>query len=320
MPHAPPPSQDLGASSRLLEHTDVSLVLRAARTSDPSNFLFRRAVRAVRAQPSEPSRRPLGLVLDAFASDEEDASATCTRRVAALVGLAGHLESRGLLDGAVEALDFADHLRPNDPELLLHRARVARKVGDVTRARVLYDRVARLDVRDGCLASMAAIGCALLAPDVERALGQAIRANVVRGRMEAAAVAQEARARARRSRGDVEGALRDYAVSALRFGHAADRGRIGHEMADLLMVVGDVMAARRVLLEVERAALPEQRAWARARLLQLAQVLGDELGCRRWSDAGPPALVSLAPRLCRPRSASDRERRLERLLDWGAEA
>jgi len=267
----------------------VLRVLKEERRNE--DFLTRRAHHAVESLPSGPERRHLHRVLR-----DVDAGREPSDRLPALVAWAGHLESRGLLDWASEVLRRARRLRPRDPALVIHEARVARKAGDVERARACYDRVAELDDGSGCLARMAEVGYALLVEDSGEALGRAMRRMVRAGDPEAAAVAQEARARLRRSQGEVEGALRDYAGAAVRYGDPVDVGRIGHEAADLLNAVGDPLAARRVLLATERLAHPAQAARARSRLLTLSRALDDQLGIRRWAEASPPALVSLVPR------------------------
>src|SRR5690606_29489355 len=108
MPPGSTPSQEAGAFRRSAEQAELSLVLQAARTSDPSHFIFRRAARATVAHPPAPSRRYLKAVLEAFvtgeAEAEAEAPAAVAGRISALVCLAGHLETRGLLAGAAEAL------------------------------------------------------------------------------------------------------------------------------------------------------------------------------------------------------------------------
>lgn len=274
-----------------------------------ADFLARRARRAVESLPDGPDRRHLGRVLRGM-----DGDADATDRVGSLVTWAGHLESRGLFDWAAEVLERAREIRHDDPELLLHCARIARKAGDRARARACYDRVSELDGGSGHLARLAAVGHALLADDSGRALSRAIRLGVRADDHEAAAVAQEARARLRAERGDRKGAVRDFACAAVRYADPVDAGRIGHDVADLLSAAGDVLGARRVLLAVERAGHPDQVSRARGRLLSISRVLGDQVGLRRWADATAPSLVSLVPRRRSGSGAASMSPTLDRLL------
>jgi hypothetical protein len=286
------------------------LVLRALEpASDDAGFLARRAAHAVGGLPEGPERRYLGHVLRTALTLDAGAD----ERTRSLVAWAGHLESRGLLDWSGTVLERARTLHPGHAELTLHAARVARKSGRRGDAGRLYDEVIALEGGGGRLARMADVGHALVADDAERALGRALRRCLEAGDREAAAVAQEARAECRRRRGDGAGAVRDYLVAAARYGHPADVGRIGHEIADLLLAAGDPLAVRQTLIATEELAHPQQAARARARLLSLCRSLGDEIGERRWSDAETPTLVSLTPR--RPdaaRAGSSRSTVLER--------
>ena len=266
------------------------LVLRLV-GGERSVFLARRASLAVHALPDGAERRHLGRLL-ALTHDGCD---PCDR-TEALLAWAGHLESRGLLEWADSVLEQARQLSPKDPVLFLHAARLARKQGRIARARRCYDRVAELDDGSGSLSRMAIVGYALLVNDKGRALGRVMRAMLRVGDPEAAAVAQEARAALRRARGDVDGALRDYGAAAARFEDPIDRGRIGHEVADLLSERGDPLAARRVLIATERISHPVQVERARSRLLAIARAVDDQIGIRRWSDAPSSTLVSLVTR------------------------
>jgi len=277
-------------------------------------FLVRRARHAVRGVRDGTGRRLLSRILDSHLQPGAGPDA----RACALLGWAGHLESRGRLTEAARVLELATERRPNDPGLALHAARVARKSGNRAGARALYDRVRDLDDGGGDLERMAAVGSALLAADPVRELGRAIRRAVRAGDGEAAAVAQEARARARRRGGDADGAVRDFLVAGARFEDAADVGRIGHALADLFTSTGDLAAARRALLETERRGHPEQAQRARARLFTIARTRGDELGLRRWAEAGPPPLVSLMCGVGGRTDAESREDRLPRFIGWAA--
>lgn len=276
----------------------------------PAGFLARRARLAVQGVVDERGRRLLARVLETHL----DGGVQPDARTCALLGWAGYLESRGRLAEAARVLDLATDRRPRDPGLALHAARVARKSGDRTAALALYERVRDLDDGRGHLERMASVGCALLASDPIRALGRAIRRAVLADDGEAAAVAQEARARARRESGDMDGAIRDFVVAAARFEDPADVGRIGHALADLFTSRGDVAAARHALLETERRGHPEQVRRARSRLFAQARALGDEVGMRRWAEAGPTSLVSITFRAADPGHADSRADRLLRSI------
>lgn len=275
-------------------HVDaaVRMVLDAARGGAGSpDFVVRRARLEVGRLPAGAGRSLMARVLDVTT----DPAGSGADRACALLEWAGHLEGRRRLPDAAAALELARDTRPDDAELALHAARVARKSGDLPRARELYDRVRAVDGGSGHLSRMAGVGHALLADDPAAALGGVLRAALAAGDREAAAVAQEERARARAAAGDVGGALRDFALAGVRFRDPVDRGRIGHEAADLLVAAGDPLAARRALLEAEAVCHPDQAAHAHTRLRAISRALGDELGRRRWADAAPGRLVSLCP-------------------------
>lgn len=289
----------------------AALVLRVAREMpDAGTFAARRARDAARRLPDGSERRLLLRILDTHLVHGGPPG----DRACALLGWAGHLEMHGRLTEAATALEIATGQCPDDAGLALHAARIARKAGDQDRARDLYARVRELDDGRGHLGRMASVGCALVARDPVRELGRAIRRAVIAGDSEAAAVAQEARARLRRRNGDVDGAVRDFVVSGARFDDPVDIGRVGHALADLFTAAGDLPAARRALLETERRGHPEQVRRARGRLFSIARESGDDLGIRRWGEAGPPPLVSIAPRTPRP-SGPSRGDRLARGID-----
>lgn len=267
----------------------TGLVLRVAGEGlGETSFVGRRAADAVARLPSDGERRQLRRVL-------ENAPDPCGCSEA-LVVWAAQLESAGRISEGVRAMDVALCLSPDDPSLVLHAARLARKADDRARARRLYDRVAELDAGDGRLGRLAVVGRALVSQEPEPALTRALRLARGAGDAEATAVAQEARAGIRRERGDVGGALRDYVLAAARYEDPLDIGRIGHEVADLLVSVGDLPAARLVLLETAHRARPRQSLWARSRLLVLSRALGDQVGMRRWADVPTPPFASLLPR------------------------
>lgn len=283
------------------------LVLRVAGEGlDEASFVGRRAADAVARLPSDGERRQLRRILE-HVRDPRGCSE-------ALVLWAARLESAGRISEGVRAMDVALSLSPDDPSVVLHAARLARKADDRSRARRLYDRVAELDVGDGRLGRLAGVGRALVSQEPESALTRALRLARIAGDAEAAAVAQEARAGIRREKGDASGAIRDYVVAAARYEDPLDIGRIGHEVADLLVAAGDLPAARLVLLETAHRARPRQSLWARSRLLVLSRALGDQVGMRRWADVPTPPFTSLLPRRAGPVDAD--ESRRATLIRW----
>lgn len=254
----------------------------------PDSFQFRRTRSLAESLPDEAERRPLLRALD-----RRDDPASCAT---ALLAWAGHLESVGRFDDADLATGIAASLRPDDPSIDLHRARVARKAGYAEKALALYTRALdRLSDPEVPLARMARLGCVLVGPEGEHGISEILRESVRSGDAESAAVAQEARARRRIGSGDVPGAVRDLLCAAVRYPRALDRGRVGLALADLLLSRDDLDAARAVLEEVERQALPRQAEWARARLWQLARRTGDQIGLRRWAESTSNDLVALLP-------------------------
>lgn len=227
----------------------------------------------------------------------------------ALLCWAGELEARGLIDESRDVVQLSLRLRPADAHTMLHAARLARKAERREEACALYDRVAELHP-EAQLGLMAVIGRALLSTAPEGQLGEVLRSAIKAGDTEAAGVAQHERARARRARGDIPGALRDYVTAGARYPDPIDRGLVGHEVADMLIMRGDLEGAREALLEVTRCGHPEQAAHARTRLHGIARAQGDELGLRRFADVAPPKLVSLSP----PARRRPRERFAERGL------
>lgn len=291
-----PRSPDHEWSREAAERATRELLLRAIRPpagdspSTERTFLLRRAATDIRDFDDPRERGALWRVLEA--GHDADSSGALAE---GLVGWAGYLETRGLFETAEAVLHVARELAPANPELTLHTARIARKRGRLDDARRLYDRVAELEGDEGELSIMASIGRALTSEERLQALGAILRRAIRRGAGEAAAVAQEERARARRAVSDVSGALRDYISAAARYTDPIDRGRVGHEVADLLIGTGDLEGARRALRETESIGHPEQSAFARVRLQNIARAQGDQLGVRRYAPDTPPPLVSLSP-------------------------
>lgn len=284
-------SDRTGPARRSEERDAGRLVLEAVRGAQGRAFLLRRARREVEELPAGPMKRVLSRVLDAVkGSGTGPPSPGC-----ALLEWAGRLEGRGQLQKAARVLDVAREGRPGDAELALHRARISRTAGEEERAVELYRRVRELDTDGGRLSRMAEVGLALLSLEPEKELGRTLRRSLDAGDEEAAAVAQEARARVRRRQSEVEGALRDYAIAALRFRDPADRGRIVHEATGLLLAVGELRAARRLLRTAVSTAHPEQAERARSRLRAVSRRLGDQVGVRRWREARRPPAREFPP-------------------------
>lgn len=270
--------------------TAEAMVLGAiAPGTDPCGFACRRAWHEVERVQEADRRRQLLKVLRTCTDPEKGSAA----RTGCLLEWAGYHEGRCRLREAAAILDHAVDERPTEIEPILGRARVARKGGDVERARSLYRRVRQLADADEVLGELAAVGEAMVAPDPEAALTGALRRLRSLPVPEATAVAYEARAQVRRRSGRPGAALRDYLAAAIRFTDAMDRGRLGQEMADLLIGIGDALAAREVLLHTLRYAHPRQVTGLESRLRVLARTMGDDLGVRRWADVPMPELVTL---------------------------
>ncbi|HET9983696.1 MAG TPA: hypothetical protein VFQ38_08915 [Longimicrobiales bacterium] len=260
-------------------------------------FLAARALAEVEALGPVPEARVL-LALACMVAAEPERG-----RVAGLAAAyAGVLEESSRYAEAGAVLELARGVAPEDAELALHAARLARKSGEPERARALYREAAALDAAGppagaGRIARLAQMGEALLAGQPERALSVAVREAVVSGDAHAAAVGLEERARLRRSAGNWRGAARDLAVAALRHHGRVDRARAAHLLADVAVAGGDPLAAREALLAALAVGDRPQQELARARLQGLSRDLGDRLGVRRWGGAGGASpMVSLGLR------------------------
>lgn len=285
-----PPARDPASAPTLILATVQAV--RAGAVHAP--FLLRRVEQQV-SRAAAGTRRAARSLLVALRGAPHDAPALAR----GLVCYGGALEAEGQLADAGGVLALARTLRPECAEVLLHAARVARKRGLRGEANRLYQEVRTVAGDDAHLGRMARVGEALLAKDPLHALGRALRAAVRAGDTEAAAVAQEERAHARRAGGDRGGALRDYLGASARYQDPVDRARVLHAAADLLTAAGDPLGAREVLLLALDEGRPEQRVHARSRLHALSRALGDELGRRRWIGRHGTPLVSLTPsRLC----------------------
>lgn len=265
-------------------------VLRDRSGTPGSTFRLRRAQAMAASLPTQAERDAVAGILSRFDVQEGDLEELPD----ALLCWAGELEARGLIDESCDVVQLSLGLRPSEAQMVLHAARLARKAGRAQQARALYDRVTELHPA-APLSLMAEIGRALLSTAPESELGGVLRSAIEAGDPEAAGVAQHERARARRARGDIPGALRDYVTAGARYPDLIDRGLVGHEVADMLIMWGDLDGAREALLEVTRCGHPEQAGHARTRLHGIARGQGDQLGLRRFADAAPPKLVSLSP-------------------------
>lgn len=301
---AGPRSADAGAL--------VMRVLRSRSGGAVSTFLLERAERDLAALPKGAERSALRRILAELRSE-----APCEARLAgALAVWASAIEPARRFPEGDEAMREALALAPRSAELVLHAARIARKLGDGDRARRLYQRALELDGAAGPIGQMARIGHALLAEEAERELGRAARAAVRCGDAEAAGVALEERARLRREAGDMRAAARDLAMAVLRYPDALDRGRAAHRLADLAVTGGDPLAAREALLVALDVGDEGQREHARVRLHSISRDLGDAVGQRRWRSSAKPALVSMGlSRRRSPATAAPRLSRLRGLLD-----
>lgn len=259
--------------------------------SPAAPFLLRRAESEVHHLPAPELARVLSSVLTALFQDDRSLLSQ------ALLHLTGWAESRSRMEEATAAVALAAHILPGTPEIDLHLGRIARKSGDVRAARSAYARVANHAPQGSPLRQLAAVGEALLASDPVQALGCTARAALRQGDPESAAVALEERATKRQEGGDLPGAVRDFLTAAGRFPDPIDRGRAVHRAADLLLARSDVASAHDVLRTAETVGRPEQGRHARARLHQVAWLTGDEVGRRRWRDAGTEgeALCCLLP-------------------------
>ncbi len=213
---------------------------------------------------------------------------------AALVSYACQLEKTRRLPEADATLALARSIAEDDSEIALHAGRVARKLGSHERALALYRTARELDRSGGGIARLAAIGEAVVSPEPVQALSRSIRQARRAGDAEAAAVGLEERARLRRGAGDRRGAVRDLCLAAIRYPDAVDRARVAHELADVAIAVGDLLAAREALLVALALGDAPQREHAQSRLHTLSRDLGDQVGMRRWRSFKRPALVSLS--------------------------
>jgi tetratricopeptide (TPR) repeat protein len=289
------PISETTANERERRREAGALVLRTVeqvfRHAEGWEFVAVRAEREVAALSSSAEKAMLGRLLRRL---EEAAPAAGLADV--LVAYAYELEKARRLPEADSALALARVLAPREAAIALHAGRVTRRLGQPDRALRFY-RVARtLDRSGGTIARLAAVGEAVVSVEPERELARAVRTAVRAGDREAAAVALEERARVRRAAGRPRAAARDLGVAALRYADAVDRARVAHELADLMLVLGDAPATREALLAALQLGDGSQRDHARGRLHTLCRDTGDQIGMRRWRSASRPALTSLSLR------------------------
>jgi tetratricopeptide (TPR) repeat protein len=229
-----------------------------------------------------------------------------------LVQYGCELETGRRMDEAKAVMALARGLAPASAEVALHAARVARRAGDREEALALYRAARSLDGEDGGIGRLARIGEAVVSPHGERLISGVVRAAIVAGDAEAAAVALEERALLRRAGGDREGAARDLCFSAWRFTDPVDRARVAHRLADLFIATDDPRAAREALLLALAVGDESQQEHARSRLHTVSRDLGDQVGQRRWRSFRRASLVSLS---ARPRTPVG-ESAAPRLAEW----
>lgn len=293
--------------------TPESMVLGAIMAgARPCGFACRRAWREAEQVQESARRRHLLKALRTCTDPEQDGEA----RACSLLEWAGYHEGRFQFAEAAAILDRAVEEEPTSMECVLGRARVARKDGDVARARSLYRRVRELAGDEEVLAELAAVGEAMVADDPEAALTRALHRLRELSVPEATAVAMEARAEVRRRQGRIGDALRDYIGAAVRFTDPMDRGRLGQEVADMLIGAGDPLAAREVLLHALDRAHPRQAAGVKTRLRVLARSMGDDVGVHRWAEAPMPELVNLGLSRRQARRAGAPASRVGRISTW----
>jgi hypothetical protein len=276
--------------------TAGAMVLRAteqALSGDAGcEFALLRAGAEVESLPSCAEKSILRRVL--LLLGETESSCGGTRLSTPLVQYACELETTHRLPEADAILGLARTVSPVDPEIALHAGRLARKLGERERALVLYRTARDLDGEGGTIARLAAIGEAVVSDAPDAALGRVIRYAVRAEDAEAAAVGLEERAAVRRAAGKRQAAARDLCVAAARFADPVDRARVAHELADIIIGVGDPLAAREALLVALSFGDAPQRDHARTRLHTLSRDLGDQVGMRRWRSFKRPSLVSLS--------------------------
>lgn len=295
---------DATSGERARRAATVALVLRCVRErmegAGEESFVLRRAAAEVEALPASGERALLKRLL--LLVEETGAEGEAPRLAATLVGYGCELEATRRLPEADAVLALARTAAPRSAEVAMHAGRVARKQGDRERALSLY-RAARELAGGSAVARMAAIGEAVISEGVERRLSVLAREAVRAGDGEAAGVALEERARARREAGARGAAVRDLCVAAFRFGDPVDRARVAHQIADVCIAADDPRAAREALLVALVLGDGTQREHARGRLHTVSRDLSDEVGMRRWRSFSPPALVSLS---ARPRAQAAR--------------
>lgn len=284
-----------------------ALVLRAVERSAAGagdGFGLRRAQREVEGLERSAERS----ILQRLLSSVETGTAPGTRVARTAVQYACELERTQRLPEADAAVRLALALDGASAVTALHAARVARKLGERDRALALYCAARDLDVDNGAIARLAAVGEAVVGASPMPALSAAIRAALVAGDGEAAAVGLEERAGLRRAAGDRRGSARDLMAAAARFTDGVDRARVAHALAGALLAAGDSDGAREALLLALAWGDQPQQDHARTRLHTLSRDGADQVGMRRWRSFQRPSLVSLSAYRPRPVGHSVAER------------
>jgi len=272
-------------------------------------FSLRRARYEVEALEKSPERS----ILDRLLQVAESGDLAGARLAKSLVAYACEMERTRRLPEADAAVTLAFALDGAGSATALHAARLARKLGERDRALALYCAARELDGGTGTIARLAQVGEAVVSADPVRALGRAIRRALRAGDAEAAAVGLEERAAARRAAGHRAGAARDLAIAAARYTDAVDRARVAHELAGVVLALGDAPAAREALQVALAWGDAPQQDHARTRLHTLSRDVGDQVGMRRWRSFKRPPLVSMSA--YRPRPAAERTA-APRLVRW----
>jgi hypothetical protein len=289
-----------------------------ARDGGVDEFSLRRARREADGLEQSPEKSILNRLLLLVEAGEVSG-----RRLAKpLVSYACEMERTRRLSEANAAAELALAVDGASSSTALHAARLARKLGERDRALALYCAARDLDGGSGAIARLARVGEAVVSTDPVRELGRALRHALRAGDAEAAAVALEERAAARRSAGDRIGAGRDLAMAAVRYADPVDRARVAHELAGVALAQGDSASATEALLAALAWGDAPQQDHARVRLHTLSRDLGDQVGMRRWRSFKRAPLVSMSAYRSRPaaRTAAPRLVRWRESLGRPADA
>jgi tetratricopeptide (TPR) repeat protein len=283
------------------------LVLRASAEADP--FMLRRAATAVRDLEDSAARRALARAASALAEGDR------SELISGLLVYGTVLERHGEYAEAVEIYRAVLCAEPSDVLAALHTARAARKAGRRKEAVELYRQAGAATPHGHPIGLMARIGESLVSERPLEELTAALRAARSARDTEAMAVAREERARLHLAAGKPGAALRDLGAAAARFPARVDRVRVLHQMAEILVLEGDALAAREALLCALDHAGDPHRGHTLQRLRTLARSMGDELELRRHRGRISRDLVILVPARMRARTTRSRVRQVSRLRD-----